>query len=257
MFKKQIHQTTRSEGPWRGGRRIVAEFRTSGDPVPAVLLLPNDGTPAPGALLLHGYTSRKEHMSEGVGAALLERGIASLSIDLPLHGTRSDPVQAQAYRNPLALMKLWRQAVSESSLALRYLGARPEVDAGCLALAGYSLGSFLAVLIAAQEPSVRALVLAAGGDLPAGTPLAAVARTVADPLRAIRKLDGRPLLMVHGRGDRTIRPEQAERLFAAAAEPKELRWWNAGHILPPDAIGYAADWLKERLGKGAEMDRSA
>ena len=252
MFKKQIQQTTRSEGAWRGGRRIVVEFRATGDPVPAVLLLPREGAPAPAALLLHGYTSRKEHMSEGVGAALLERGIASLSIDLPLHGTRSDPVQAQAQRNPLALVKLWRQALAECSLALRYLAARPEVDAERLALAGYSLGSYLAVLVAAEEASVRALILAAGGDLPAGTPLAAVARTVADPLRAVRRLDGRPLLMVHGRGDRTIRPDQAERLFAAAQEPKELRWWSAGHILPPEAIRYAAGWLAERLGDGAE-----
>ena len=250
MFKKQIHQTTRSEGPWHGGRRIVVEFRTTGDPVPAVLLLPRERAPAPAALLLHGYTSRKEHMSEGVGAALLERGIASLAIDLPLHGTRSDPVQAQAFRNPLALVRVWRQAVSECSLALRYLAARPEVDGERLAVAGYSLGSFLAVMLAAEEARVRAVVLAAGGDLPAGTPLAAVARTVADPLRAVRKLDGRPLLMVHGRGDRTIRPEQAERLFAAAEEPKELRWWSAGHILPPEAIRYAAGWLAERLDEG-------
>jgi hypothetical protein len=249
MFKKQIHQTTRSEGPWGGGRRIVVDFRTTGEAVPALLLLPRDRAPAPAALLLHGYTSRKEHMAEGVGAYLLERGIASLSIDLPLHGTRSDPVQAQAARNPLALVGLWRQALSECQLALRYLGARPEVDAGCLAIAGYSLGSFLAVMAAAQDPKVRAVVLAAGGDLPAGTPLAAVARTVADPLRAVRKLDGRPLLMVHGRGDRTIRPDQAERLFAAAEEPKELRWWNAGHILPPEAIRYAASWLADQLGK--------
>ncbi|HYW08398.1 MAG TPA: alpha/beta fold hydrolase [Longimicrobium sp.] len=250
MFKKQIHQTTRSEGAWNGGRRIVVEFRTTGDAVPAVLLLPPVATPAPAALLLHGYTSRKEHMAEGVGAALLERGIGSLSIDLPLHGTRSDPLQAQAYRNPMALLRVWRQAVAECSLALRYLAARREVDAERLAVAGYSLGSFLATLVAAQDKSVRALVLAAGGDLPSNTPMAAVARGVADPVRSIRKLNGRPLLMVHGRADRTMTPDQAERLFAAAGEPKELRWWNAGHILPPEAIRYAAGWLAERLDAG-------
>jgi fermentation-respiration switch protein FrsA (DUF1100 family) len=60
--------------------------------------------------------------------------------------------------------------------------------------------------------------------------------------------------MVHGRGDRTIRPEQAERLFAAAQEPKELRWWNAGHILPAEAIRYAAGWLGEQLGDDEERE---
>jgi uncharacterized protein len=104
-------------------------------------------------------------------------------------------------------------------------------------------------MIAAAEPAVRAVVLAAGGDLPRGTPLAAVARTVVDPVRAVRRLGGRPLLMVHGRGDRTVKPDQAERLFAAAGEPKELRWWSSGHILPPAAIDDAAAWLAARLGQ--------
>lgn len=246
---KKIYQTThRDEVLRRGGRRVVLDFRVDGEPVPGVLLLPKADAPVPAALLLHGYTSRKEHMSDGVGCALLERGIASLAIDLPLHGTRSDPVQAQAARNPLALMRIWRLATKECELAVKYLGARPEVDAGRLAVAGYSLGSFLAVLTAADQPALRAVVLAAGGDLPAGTPLAAVARAVADPIRAVKKLRGRPLLMVHGKNDRTMRPDQAERLFAAAGEPKELRWWQAGHYLPEEAIGYAADWLAARLG---------
>jgi fermentation-respiration switch protein FrsA (DUF1100 family) len=57
--------------------------------------------------------------------------------------------------------------------------------------------------------------------------------------------------MVHGRWDRTVKPDQAERLFAAAGEPKELRWWNAGHYLPDAAIAYAGDWLAARMD-GAE-----
>ena len=203
--------------------------------------------PAPGVLLLHGYSSRKEHVAEGVGSSLMRHGIASLAIDLPLHGTRADPLQAQAARNPLALVGMWRQALKECRLSLGYLRARPEIDQACVAVAGYSLGSFLAVMAAADDPAVRAVVLAAGGDLPAGTPLSAVARAVADPLRAVRKLRGRPLLMVHGTGDRTMTPDQAQRLFDAAGEPKELKWWNAGHYLPPAAIDYAAEWLKARL----------
>jgi fermentation-respiration switch protein FrsA (DUF1100 family) len=57
--------------------------------------------------------------------------------------------------------------------------------------------------------------------------------------------------MVHGRNDRTVTPAQAQRLFDAAAEPKELRWWPSGHLLPPDAIGYAAEWLARRLAPSA------
>lgn len=246
-MKTRIHQTTHAEQAVPAGRRVVLEFHAGGEAVPGVLLLPREPVPAPGVLLLHGYSSRKEHVAAGVGGPLMRHGIASLSIDLPLHGTRTDPLQAQAARNPLALVGIWRQAVKECRLALGYLRARAEIDRGCIAVAGYSLGSFLAVMAAADDPGVRAVVLAAGGDLPAGTPLSVVARTVADPIRAVRRLRGRPLLMVHGTADRTMRPEQAQRLFDAAGEPKELRWWNAGHILPPAAIDYAAEWLRERL----------
>jgi len=53
--------------------------------------------------------------------------------------------------------------------------------------------------------------------------------------------------MVHGRRDRTILPAQAERLFAAADEPKEIRWWDAGHYLPHAAVHDAAEWLARTL----------
>jgi hypothetical protein len=250
----KIRQTTTSERAVAGGRRLEVEFRTTGEPIPGTLLLPKEA-PSGGVLLLHGYSSRRDVMVSGVGMALLRQGVASLSIDLPLHGSRQDPLQAQAARNPLAVFGLWRQAQRECRLALHYLGARPEVDRGCIGVAGYSLGSFLAVMLAAAEPSVRAVALAAGGDLPAQTPLAAAARAIADPIRAVKKLDGRPLLMVHGRYDRTMKPEQARRLFDAAEEPKEIRWWNAGHRLPPDAIDYAADWLVRQLGREKESRR--
>ena len=237
-----------------GGRRFTLEFRAEGEAVPAVLLLPAAAEPAPAALLLHGYGSRKEHMAEGVGRALLARGIASLAIDLPLHGTRQDPLQAQTARNPLAIARLWRTAIEDAKLAIGYLRARREVDRQRIALVGYSMGAFLGTIIAAREPAIRATVLAAGGDLPTGTPFENPIRRIVDPLKAVRQLAGRPLLMVHGRRDSTVRPEQAERLFAAAGEPKELRWWDAGHILPPAAIDDAADWLAGRIGTGAQEE---
>ena len=246
-MSEPIHQTIHSQQAWRGGTRIRLHFRHRGEAIPAILLLPDGIGPHPAALLLHGYSSRKEHMADGVGAALLRHGVGSLAIDLPLHGTRADPVQAQAARNPLAAVRLWKQALREAALGLGYLSARPEVDRDALALAGYSMGSFLAVMLAAEQPSVRAVVLAAGGDLPSGSPLTLVARTVADPLRAVRRLNGRPLLMVHGRNDRTVKPDQAERLFAAAAEPKRIEWYDAGHWLPDAAVSDAAEWLAKTL----------
>jgi uncharacterized protein len=221
--------------------------------VPAVFI-PVPGAPrAPAALLLHGYSSRKERMADTIGVALRARGIASLAIDLPLHGERAGEMDAQATRNPLALAQKWRAAVAECGAALAWLGGRADTDR--LALVGYSMGAFLACEVAARERSVQVMALAAGGDLPAQTPFSMLVRTVADPIRAIRRFAGRPLLMVHGRHDTTVRPEQAERLFAAASEPKELRWYDAGHYLPPGVIRDATSWMGDRLGADAQAQR--
>ena len=99
-------------------------------------------------------------------------------------------------------------------------------------------------------------MLAAGGDLPTQTPFGPLMRAVVDPLRAVGKLAGRPLLMVNGRLDRTIRPDQAERLFAAANEPKELRWYDGGHYIPPAMVGDAVGWLVDRLGADGRTARA-
>ncbi|WP_019586156.1 alpha/beta hydrolase family protein [Deinococcus apachensis] len=236
-----------------GGTRVRLEWRVEGDPVPAVLLLPEvePGVRVPAALLLHGLTSRGEVMTDSVGRVLLRRGVASLAPDLPLHGSRGHPLGLDSLRNPLEAARLWRLALREAGVAVEFLRTHPAVDPGRVAVVGYSLGSFLATALAARHREVGALVLAAGGDLPLGTPLTTLARTALDPIRAVRQLGGRPLLMVHGRHDPVIRPDQAERLYAAAREPKELRWWNAGHSLPTAAIEDAADWLTRHLGVGA------
>lgn len=253
-----VPATVVSERPLAGGRRISLALHVAGARVPAALLLPAPGPrPAPAALLLHGYSASKDLMLESAGQALLRRGVASLAIDLPLHGERDELADSSLFRNPLGLVRHWQSALEECRLALRYLGERADVDGARLALVGYSLGAYLGAAVAAREPAVRALVLAAGGDLPEGIPFAAMIRTVVDPLRAVRKLAGRPLLMVNGRLDRTIRPDQAERLFAAANEPKALHWYDGGHYIPPVSIERSMRWLADHLADPAAATREA
>jgi uncharacterized protein len=224
------------------------ELDIAGDEkVPAILQLPRCETPVPAALLLHGFSSRKERMAESVGRALLAHGVASLAIDLPLHGTRDGSFENLSLRNPMALVGKWRLAVREAHAAVHHLAEHRAVDPRRIALAGYSLGAYLSVMVAGDDPLVRAVALAAGGDLPEATPFASLVRAIADPARSARRLAGRPLFMINGRNDRTIRPEQARALFDAAGEPKELHWYDGGHWPPPSAIDAVATWLANRL----------
>jgi predicted esterase len=230
-----------------GGRRLTVDFEWAGAHVPGILLLPEPEHPAPAALLLHGYSLDKQRMADTAGVALLAHRIASLSLDLPLHGERFESFDPSSARNPFELMRRWRAAIGESASALGYLGARADVDATRLALVGYSLGAYLALAVAAEQPALRAVVLASGGDLPSYTPFEKFVRMAANPLKLVRRLAGRPLLMLNGRFDRTITPAEAQRLFDSAKEPKHLQWWDSGHILPDSAIAHAAGWLAATL----------
>ena len=67
------------------------------------------------------------------------------------------------------------------------------------------------------------------------------------PRRAIAHISPRPILMQNGRADRFVPAEQTQALFEAAGEPKEIRWYNAGHLLPTRAFDEAAHWLLRLL----------
>ena len=227
--------------------RRAGVLELAGASVPTILLRPESDGPLPAALLLHGYSSSKERLSDSIGRALAVRGIASLAIDLPLHGTRDDALIAQARSNPLDLIQHWRTALAEAKAAIDWLSGQPDFDPNALHILGYSLGSYIALQTAAKDKRVKSVIVAAGGDLPA-TPWTGMARLVADPLSAAKALKGRPLLMLHGRHDRTVKPEQAQRLFDAAGEPKELVWYDSGHVLPAQASDFAAQWVRSRRG---------
>jgi dienelactone hydrolase len=230
--------------------RETLELDFGGDEaVPAILQRPLAPAPAPGVLLLHGFSSHKERIADTVGRRLAALGIVSLAIDLPLHGARAgaDEVEDMWRRHPLALAQKWKLAIKEAHHSIKYLATLHEVDATRIALAGYSLGAYIGIVVAAADTLVRAVALTAGGDLPSDIPFGPIVRRLTGPLRAIRALNGRPLLMVNGRRDQTVAPAQAQALFDAAREPKELRWYQGGHW-PPDAVfALVADWLAEQL----------
>ena len=232
--------------PTKVSRRSFT-IELAGAQVPAIVLVPDSTQAVPAALLLHGYSSSKERLADTIGRALAARGIASLAIDLPLHGSRDDAIIQEARTNPLGLMQHWNMALAEAKAAVTWLSRHGAVDARHISITGYSLGSYIALQTAAADKRVSAVIVAAGGDLP-NTPWTNMVRMISDPLRSAGSLAGRPLLMLHGRTDRTIPAAQAQRLYDAASQPKELRWYDSGHVLPPAAADDAAEWLVRNAG---------
>jgi dienelactone hydrolase len=222
-------------------------IETPGEQVPGVFILPSSPTRVPGALLLHGLSSTKERMSESVGRELADRGVASLAIDLPLHGAREGDLAALTPARPFKIIAQWKLAITDAVAALDHLSAHPSIDSSRLAIVGYSLGAFLSVQLAAADSRVEGIVLAAGGDLPDDLPFQSLVRSVADPVKSIKRLN-KPVLMINGEYDRTVTPAQARRLHEAAREPKTIRWYRGGHWPPPAELDAAAEWVSDCLG---------
>jgi dienelactone hydrolase len=114
------------------------------------------------------------------------------------------------------------------------------VDAGRTAYAGFSLGTILGALFCAGEPRVRAAALAIGGG--------GVGPAEADPASHIARFAPRPLLFVNATLDQRISRERAERLHAAAGEPKQVLWFECGHSdLPGRALKAMWQFLRPEL----------
>ena len=74
------------------------------------------------------------------------------------------------------------------------------------------------------------------------------------PLAAIGRFSPRPLLMLNGKRDRLVPEKQVKALFRAAKKPKEIQWYDKGHLLPPDAANAAAEWLDRRMRESKKSE---
>jgi alpha-beta hydrolase superfamily lysophospholipase len=195
--------------------------------------LPRPETPAV-VLGCHGHTGRKDDLL-GIGSGLWRAGYNVLLFDLRGRG------ESDAAPNTLA-----GREVADVLAAVAYARARmPEASVG---IVGFSMGAAVALLAAAREPHIAAVVadspftsafeilveqMQQSGAGAAALPLAALTDRLTAyrygyspsrvrPIDAARQLSPRPLLLVHGSHDTLIPLAHAHRMFAAAHEPKEL-----------------------------------
>lgn len=231
------------------------EFTSRGDRVPGVLLLPADARgPVPLVLMQHGAGGSKdaEYLAP-VRDPWVRRGVAVASIDFPLHGERlsaklSEQLlatlasPARPHPDAVALFgEFARQAVTDLSRAVDAVTAMPEIDAHRVAYVAFSLGAILGSLYVPYDARIRAAVLAVGG--------AGIGPSAVDPTAHIAAFAPRPLLFVNATRDERIPRASAEALHAAAAEPKEIAWFEAGHTdLPGQALKKMWGFVATHLG---------
>ena len=76
--------------------------------------------------------------------------------------TRARQAGGSDARNRVQLQLLDHEEMKEATAALARLRARGDVDAGRIGLVGHSFGGSLAILMAAQDPTIRAVVIFGG-----------------------------------------------------------------------------------------------
>jgi dienelactone hydrolase len=220
-----------------------------GDDVPALLCKPADKAgPFPVVIALHGVGSNKAQMCGQIAAVLAQRGFAVLAPDLPLHGERpGDPHQLAAAQDVVKVAALLRQSVIDLRQCIDVAEGRADLDTKSgVILAGYSLGALIDSVAGPAEPRVKAMLLMVGGTIDFPPALAFLPDFFAlQPQLAIPHFAGRPLLMLNGKSDQTITPEMSQRLFTAAEQPKQQKWYDSGHLLPQDAYEDGAKWVAE------------
>ena len=156
-----------------------------------------------------------------LAAMLAEAGIATLLFDYRGYGGNPGFPSEKG----LAL---------DAAAARRYLVGRPDVDPARLAYFGESLGSGVAVQLAAAERPFALILRSpftslvdAGRNAYPFLPVGLLLQDRFESLDAIGRIRT-PLLVVASRNDRIVPAAQSERLFAAAHEPKRLLMFEHG-----------------------------
>jgi cephalosporin-C deacetylase-like acetyl esterase len=255
---KPLHVQIEREN--RGSTDLTYQSPRGGD-VTATLVLPEasaaDGKRYPVVLYVHPYLgSRGVFYREAFDLA--GKGLASFLIDAtvsrPGRPDLLDPVYAaDAFRS------LVRQDVVDLRRGLDYLEGRKEVDLDRIAVVGQEYGALSAGALAAVEDRVDALVLAvvpaepgrywAKEFVPQETQesFAKMLRDF-DPIRLLDSIDAEVLIQ-NPRSDDDFPLREYERL-AEAADDADVRWYEYGHQLGPDADKDRQAWLLEKLRAG-------
>jgi outer membrane protein assembly factor BamB/dienelactone hydrolase len=240
--------------------RDITYASLTGGRTAAYLVAPEgQGRSRPAVLFVHWYAPKEKDSNRTQfleqASELARRGVVSLLVDTMW----SDPAwfrsrdYAEDYDHSVEQVRALRRA-------LDVLLARPDVDPGRVACVGHDFGAMFGAVLAGVDPRVNAgLALQAGATSFADWFLLSAKLTGDARQQFIDKL--KPLDPVHHVGrtkapvyfqfakeDVYVPQADAEAFFAAAAEPKEIHWYEAGHGLSEQAVRDRQDWLAARLG---------
>lgn len=146
--------------------------------------------------------------------------------------------------------------------AMDLLLSQPDVDAKRFAYVGHDFGGMYGVLAGSLDQRPTHYVLMAATPrfpdwylyLPKleGEARATFIQQMSeiDPITHVPNLSPADVFFQFATDDFHVPKERAEEFFAAAKNPKEMKWYEAGHGLNQNATDDRKAWLKQKLGLG-------
>ncbi|MCX7818149.1 MAG: dienelactone hydrolase family protein [Kiritimatiellae bacterium] len=191
--------------------------------VRGVLVRPVGRGPFPGIVVSHGLGGSAASFGLAKAREFARWGMVAVAPDYTHARAEDGPGGPSADRTTFGASA---ENVRRARFCVELLRRHPDVDTHRLVAYGHSMGGFVTIALAAEEPLNAAVITASGIAPREGFP--APAPTVARRIRC-------PMLMLHGADDRVVRPEQSEALKRlldeAGVRNQRIVWPSAGHDL--------------------------
>lgn len=192
------------------------------------------GTHGDAVIMCHGFRACSLDLM-GAAAELNAKGHSVLLFDFRGHGKSEGKRSSIGYKER-----------SDLVAAVQYVQNRTEVDPERIGVLGISMGAATAILTAAECPTIKAVVadssfatlrdvvyqgfrnsfklpapLVAGPLLMFSEMFSGFRTSQVRPIDAVSAIAPRPIMFIHSHADDLIHYSHCDRLFEAAAEPKQ------------------------------------
>ena len=193
--------------------------------------------------------------SRFLSTVLVRAGWNVLAMDLQYFGERNTDLlttftEAEKHEklyNQAATYLAWvTQTVKDVGRAIDFLVKERKADPKRIALVGFSRGAEVGVIVGGAEKRLAAIVLLYGGHFDA---VETGHHPAACGANYIGRISPRPLLMINGTQDADYdRDKSVLPLQRLAKAPKEFRWADTGHQMPPaEMLPGVTRWLQEHV----------